>query len=172
MRLDCGWQMIQTWAQGPVDCQPAAVQIALHSTHNRSTQPQAEVASFLAIARQRSLHFWQSHVYGGQSAYGYSTVTNTVTTPQRGASNLDVTGRGSVESSCSAHRTHQHTLAGPTNTPSHQHTLEGDQQGHRMAAHNHFHQVRGAQMRVQCIPGEQTREPPHDGRAGTREWQH
>jgi len=122
--------------------------------------------------RQRSLHFWQSHVYGGQSAYGYSTVTNTVTTPQRGASNLDVTGRGSVESSCSAHSTHQHTLAGPTNTPSHQHTLEGDQQGHRMAAHNHFHQMRGAQMRVQCIPGEQTREPPHDGRAGTREWKH
>ena len=87
----CGWQIIQTCAQGAVDCHSAAVQIALRGP------------------RQRSLNFWQSHIYGGQSGYGYSRVTNTVTAPQR-------VGQAWTRR-CVGQSRAVVALTGPTNTP-------------------------------------------------------
>ena len=64
-----------------------------------------------------------------------------------------------VESSRSARRTRPHIF-------------EGDQSGDTVAAHNQFHQVQGAQMRVQCFSEEKARQLPRIGRTGPPDTQY
>ena len=67
--------------------------------------------------------------------------------------------RGSVESSCGDHRTHQHTVERDQSKErdnvvywkTNRKIINDLQSKDTMAAHNHFHQVQGAQRRVQCI---------------------
>ena len=70
---------------------------------------------------------------------------------QKTESRPAVTVRGSVECSRGAHGTHPRIF-------------ERHQSGDTVAARNHFHQVRGAQMRMSCFSEEKAQLLPRIGR--------
>ena len=76
---------------------------------------------------------------------------------QKADARLAVMARGSVESSRSAHRTRPHIF-------------ERHQSGDTVAAHNHFHQMQGAQMRMPCFSEEKAQQLPRIGRTVPPEW--
>jgi len=72
---------------------------------------------------------------------------------------LAVTARGSVESSHGAHGTRPQIF-------------ERHQSGDTVPAHNHVHQMRGAQMCMPCFSEEKAQQLPRIGRTSPSEWRH
>jgi len=98
---------------------------------------------------------------GTPAVTAFKTTLNTVNWTQKDGARLAVTVRGSIENSRGAHRTRQHTLEGVS-----------DQSRHTVAAHNHFHQVQGAPMRMQYFSEGKTWQLPRTGRTGSPERRH
>jgi len=88
-----------------------------------------------------------------------ATETTSLSPTQKAEARLAVTARGSVESSCGAHGTRPHIF-------------ERRQSGDTEAAHNHFHQARGAQMRMPCFSEEKAQQLPRIRRTGPPVWRH